>query len=336
MKERYEIKAGSIFSLVIAVITSFSRMARFDVRGYLFVPVSLLYTFCLSMICWMVLQYILRHRLPFARWNTMPVKCLLGIGVCAVLSLLYRPLNGSIVSQAVLIQELTYRQLQAILLFRGIAFSALQLLTIYFLDTLHAAEQSRLENEALKRDNLRAQLAVLQQQVSPHFLFNALNTIQTITTEEYIKHYTVQLAEVYRYLLQYRETNLVTVEQEMHFIQSYLYIQTTRFEDALKVEISISAEVQQQRIPPLAVQILIENALKHNIVSSLHPLSLRITNEDCSYLTVRNTYQPKSTIQETTKVGLQNVFDRYALLSSTVPVIQQTADQYMVKLPLLP
>lgn len=203
MIQRYELKSGSVLSLVIAVIASMSRLSRFDIPGYYIFPISIAYTFGFSLLCWMILHFIIRQRIPAVPLNTLLVKCIFGMICCAAASLIYQPVNGSILSRVIVLQDLTRRQIAGALIFRGLTFGAVHLFLMYYLDTLHAAEQSRLENETLKRDNLQARMAALQQQISPHFLFNALNTIQTLAGEESVKQYTFQLASVYRYLLQY-------------------------------------------------------------------------------------------------------------------------------------
>lgn len=108
-----------------------------------------------------------------------------------------------------------------------------------------------------------------------------------------------------------------------------------RFEDALKVENAVDLSVMHRFIPTLSIQILIENAIKHNIVSSARPLHIRLENEGDRYLVVGNALQPKTSMEETTKMGLQNIKDRYALLGKDTPLFIRSAERYCVKLPLL-
>ncbi|MGY0034857.1 sensor histidine kinase [Pedobacter sp. NJ-S-72] len=137
-------------------------------------------------------------------------------------------------------------------------------------------QKSKLENEMLKQAQLRAQLLSLQQQVSPHFLFNSLSTLKTIAKDQETKTYVLQLANVYRYLLNFNEHHLASVKDELAFMRSYLYILKERFEDALKISIHVPDEFLSYQIPTLSLQLLIENAVKHNIVSPEQPLHIRI------------------------------------------------------------
>jgi LytS/YehU family sensor histidine kinase len=217
-------------------------------------------------------------------------------------------------------------------------------------------QNSKLENEYLKQDQLKAQLFSLQQQLSPHFLFNSLSTLKTIAPDNATKTYVMQLANVYRYLLTFHDHQQITVREELAFTQSYLYILQERFEEALQVSIQIGDNFLDYYMPPLTLQILVENAFKHNIVSADQPLHLRIyTNgstipandsgipvndsgmvaNDAARLTVENSYQPKLSVEGSNGKGLQNINDRYQLLAGRQITICQSESLFIVTLPLL-
>ena len=196
------------------------------------------------------------------------------------------------------------------------------------------------EKEQMKIANLQTQLKSLRNQVNPHFLFNSLNTLNYIVCSkdtDKAKEFIIQLSKVYRYILESREEATISIEDELVFIKAYVLIQKERFLESLKVEINIPNDYLHKQIIPLSLQLLIENAIKHNIISSKKPLSISIeidakTNE----IFVKNNLQKKKNILHSTKVGLQNIKERYQLLSGNYKVsILQTTESFVVKLPIL-
>ncbi len=235
--------------------------------------------------------------------------------------------------------ELNRWQIFYFFIFNAISFSAL----VYFIasssDITRRSQRNQLEIEQLKQENLEARLKLLKQQVSPHFLFNALSTLKTTVDNPQTKNYIVQLSNVYRYLLSDKDSpqqkNLVSLCDELAFIQSYLYILTERFEEALQVKIDVDENLMQKKLPPLALQILIENAIKHNIISPDEPLLIEVYNEGSSTLTVRNRLQPKLSTDDSIGIGLQNIKDRYRLLGNKGIEVIPTEETFTVKIPLL-
>jgi sensor histidine kinase YesM len=128
----------------------------------------------------------------------------------------------------------------------------------------------KLEKAQLEKENIRAQFEALRQQVNPHFLFNSLNSLKALasTHPEQVENYVIQLSSTYRYLLNHRSRDLVLLREELEFLKSYFYLLNMRFEKALEISIDIDAEYHNWNIPPLTLQILIENAVKHNIIST--------------------------------------------------------------------
>jgi LytS/YehU family sensor histidine kinase len=218
---------------------------------------------------------------------------------------------------------------------RGFFIGGFQFFMVYYIAALKEAEQARVEIERLKQENLQARLNLLKQQISPHFLFNSLSTLKTIASDNNTKQYIMQLSNVYRYLLNYNDNNVASVKDELAFTRSYLYILHERYEDALQVNIEIPGEVLLKHLPPLALQILIENAIKHNVVSADEPLRINIYSKIPELITVENNLQPKLSVEENTGKGLQNISDRYQLLAGKTIDIQQNGDKFIVQLPLL-
>ena len=201
--------------------------------------------------------------------------------------------------------------------------------------TSFALKKSNLEKDHLEKAHLKAQLISLQQQISPHFLFNSLSTLKTMVNDEIAKDYIVELAGVYRYVLSFNEQYLTTLEDEIKFINSYLHILTERFQSALSVRIDISPEYKTHVLPSLSLQLLIENAIKHNISSSERPLYISIFTAAPGNLTVENNFQPKTARAGQPGTGLKNIVERYKLLADRSVEVFQNDKKFSVTIPLL-
>ena len=197
-------------------------------------------------------------------------------------------------------------------------------------------QQSLLEQERLAKANVQAQLAALRQQVNPHFLFNSLNTLANLIPEDPTKatRFVQRLSAVYRRILEYRHEESVTLGVELAALSDYLFLLEARFEDKLTVTVDVPDAVRGARIVPLAVQLLVENAIKHNVVSRAHPLTVHIGVEG-DYLVVSNNHRPRIGGVASTGLGQQNIQQRYRLLTERPVRITADATRYRVDLPLL-
>lgn len=177
----------------------------------------------------------------------------------------------------------------------------------------------------------------LKSQVKPHFLFNSFNTLINIIEEdkETALEYTVHLSDFYRNILSYKDKDLIPLHEELSILQSYIYIQTCRFGEALLIDINIDEEVQKSKlIMPLAIQILVENCIKHNVVSCAQPLHIFIYSSN-DEIVVKNHLQPKITKEKSIGIGTENIRKRYRLLTKRPVYFNSTHNDYIVKLPLL-
>ncbi|MEP1093709.1 MAG: histidine kinase [Cyclobacteriaceae bacterium] len=192
-------------------------------------------------------------------------------------------------------------------------------------------------NEELKNRQIKTQYEVLQNQMSPHFLFNSLNTLASIIPEdpEAAVSFTVKLSDVYRYILQNKERELVALEEEIVFVKSYLFLLRMRFPDNLTVEFDIASEYQGLNIPPLTLQMLIENAIKHNVISKSKPLHISIYIDNGKSVVVKNNLQKKESLEKSTKTGLENIVKRYEILGNRKIDIISSANNFMVAVPLI-
>ncbi|MBX2843826.1 MAG: histidine kinase [Flammeovirgaceae bacterium] len=189
----------------------------------------------------------------------------------------------------------------------------------------------------LKNQQLKTEVAALKNQLSPHFLFNSLNTLVTLISEDtqQATNFTEKLSEVYRYILQNKDKELVSLETELQFIKSYIFLLKMRFKDNFQIECNIPKEHYKDYIAPLTLQMLVENAVKHNIMSTAKPLTIFITTENGKSIVVKNNLQQKSMVKHSTKTGLENIIKRYKYLSNQAVDVVVTTSNFIVALPLI-
>lgn len=191
-----------------------------------------------------------------------------------------------------------------------------------------------LEHEKIKAEMMTYKYDSLRNQINPHFLFNSLNVLSDLVIEDQklAVKFIRQLSLLYRYVLDSSQKELISVQEEFTFIESYKFLLETRFEKGL--EIQLPEQSNNRWVVPLSVQLLLENAVKHNVVSSSKPLTISIYEKD-GYLWVENNVNPKETLGKSTKVGLQNITDRYGLISHKNVEIIKNNNTFTVRLPLL-
>ncbi len=193
------------------------------------------------------------------------------------------------------------------------------------------------EEEQAKQVIVQAQLDALRNQAQPHFLFNSLNTLRDIidqNSKEDARKFVDKLADVYRFILDSGNADLVTLDTELRFARAYIHIQSERFGENLILHWNIPETALNAMIVPMSLQLLLENAIKHNVVSKAKPLIIHVEVKD-NYLVVRNTIQPKSTQLPSTGVGLKNIEKRYTLIAHSTIEIKNNGDQFIVSIPLL-
>lgn len=210
----------------------------------------------------------------------------------------------------------------------GLAYEA-----VYFFDQWKHTVKV---NEALKNQQIRAQFEVLQNQMSPHFLFNSLNTLTTLIAEdvEVAIKFTEKLSEVYRYILQNKERDLVKLADELDFAKSYFFLLKIRYPKNLTADFMVPEKYLNSHVAPLTLQMLIENSVKHNEISSAHPLHIDVFTENMEHIVVKNLIKKKNSLDRSTQTGLANIRKRYAYLSEKEIMIEE--DEYFkVSIPLI-
>jgi hypothetical protein len=193
------------------------------------------------------------------------------------------------------------------------------------------------EAEQLKKANLQTRFDGLKNQVNPHFLFNSINTLSSLIHEDKARaeKFIDEMSNVYRYLLRNNEEELVTLSTELKFINSYYHLLKTRYGNAIEMKISIDNSLENYLLPPLTLQLLVENAVKHNNVLKDKPLLIEIYDSMNGWLTVKNNIQKKTTKVDSSKVGLNNIKEKFRLLNQPGVLITETTTEFVVMLPLI-
>ncbi len=189
--------------------------------------------------------------------------------------------------------------------------------------------------QKLREETLLFQNETLRSQVNPHFLFNSLNTLSSLisTRPEIAERFTNKLASIYRYILENSTKQKVPLLSEIAFIKDYFELQRIRDEEKIEITFDLP-DADKYEIIPVSLQILVENAIKHNAATRESPLVIKTTLVD-NCVIVRNNLQRMATQQESTKIGLKNLSERVRLTSGEKLIIEETADEYIVKLPLI-
>ncbi len=190
--------------------------------------------------------------------------------------------------------------------------------------------------EKFKKENLETQFEMLRMQVNPHFLFNSLNTLSSLVyqNQDMASNFVRELSSVYRYMLEKRKSELVTIEDEMQFTNSFIYLLALRFDKKLIFDIDVPKDVYKMEIVPLTLQILIENAVKHNVVSMKKPLTISVGVKD-EKIVVRNNLQLKAEVTHSTGIGLSNIRTRLELLTDRQLEVIDDGNVFIVKIPIL-
>ncbi len=214
--------------------------------------------------------------------------------------------------------------------------SMLSLMIIHSFRAIREKERFKLENISLQAENTKAQYDLLIQQVNPHFLFNSLSTLRAMVrlNDPKSEEYVLKLSDVYRHILQ-NEAPIITLKEEMAFLDAYIYLMRLRHDEGLFFEVNISEESLNDHLPIFALQLLLENCIKHNIASANKPLTIRLFQKDHASITVSNNFQPKKKSVESTRLGIKNLEQRYVLSGIKEGVlIEQNAEYYQTTLKL--
>ena len=215
--------------------------------------------------------------------------------------------------------------------------ASLGLNTIFFLKYFIGRwKESIRQTERLEKEKAQVQFDNLKNQLNPHFLFNALTSLNSLISEnqQLASQFLQHMSKVYRYVLQNKDKNFVSLHTELDFVKNYVFLAETRFGGALRIKFEIGEVAHEQAIVPVTLQILIENAIKHNIVDQERPLHIDVfTSGD--YLVISNNLQIRKTVETSNKLGLENLKSLYKFLTDRPLIVEELDDRFNVKVPLI-
>jgi len=199
-----------------------------------------------------------------------------------------------------------------------------------------AYQENKLKEQKIIAGTASAQFESLKNQIDPHFLFNSLNVLSSLIEEdpESAQKFTISLSKVYRYVLEQKDKELVSVAEELKFAKTYMNLLKMRFENSITFEIPEGFDNEEAKVVPLSLQLLLENCIKHNVVSEVKPLHVKISIEN-NQLVVTNNLQKKEVLSDRKGVGLQNIVNRYAILTKRTVLVEENEQEFKIFLPIL-
>lgn len=198
------------------------------------------------------------------------------------------------------------------------------------------SQENKVKEQKIIAGTASAKFETLKNQIDPHFLFNSLNVLTSLIEEnpDNAQKFTTSLSKIYRYVLEQKDKELISVEEELSFAKTYMKLLKMRFENSVFYELPETMKNPEAKVVPLSLQLILENTVKHNIASEAKPLHIRIYEKD-DYLVIENDYQKKEVLQDRKGVGLQNIVDRYSIITNRKVRIEQTEKYFKVELPML-
>lgn len=323
------------FGIAIPLVTG---IARGIALNHWQVKLSFLYTIGIAFIIWEGNRYLLFTLRSYFNWHNKPVKKIIAL-VLAIsfytvpVSLLlvtgwYHIFSNGVVNRQVLLDN-------TLLILICVIFITHVYETVFL---VKEAENERVRKEQTERARAEAELEALKNQIDPHFIFNSLNTLGHLIDEDPAKArlFNNNLADMYRYILHHKNRQLVQLREELYFLQQYFSLLTIRFGGAVLLRVELPGDAGERfLIPPISLQVLMENGIKHNEFSDLRPLELSMALEG-NELVVHNTVSRKELRRPSSKIGLHNLGERYRLITGMDITVTDTGTDFYVRLPLLP
>jgi len=226
-----------------------------------------------------------------------------------------------------------------VLIVNALISSVINILMMVVLEAWHffiESDKAKLKSETLERELSQVRFEVLKNQINPHFMFNSLNVLSGLIEKDVDKAqlFIDEFAHIYRYVLETIEKPVVSLNEELDFIRSYIFLQQIRYGESLSFKVNLAADLLKMLLPPLSLQLVLENAIKHNIVNQSQPLGIEIFYEN-GWLMVKNNMQRKISSNVSTGLGQKNLVKRYAMICNDIPQFMVESNHYIVRLPLI-
>lgn len=323
------------FGIAIPLI---SGMISLENLSHWKIKLSFLYTILIAFLVWQGNRYLLFSLRSYFNWYKKPLH---KIGIL-LLSVSFYTIPLSVLMLTGWYKLFTNIEVNSQVIFTSTLIIMICVIFItHVYETAFLVKESESEivrNEQLERAKAEAELEALKNQIDPHFIFNSLNTLSHLIEEKPLKakQFNDNLADVYRYILHNKGRELVLLQEEIGFMNDYFSLLKIRFENAVQLNNNCDEEIfQQYLIPPISLQILIENAIKHNEFTDEAPLIITLNNDGDS-LIIRNDKRAKTLRKESSKIGLHNLQERYRLVAGKELTVNEDEKNFTVRLPLLP
>lgn len=231
------------------------------------------------------------------------------------------------------------KNLNYVLIFNALIAAVANIITMVILEAFlffFESDRAKKEAEILEKKLSQVRYEVLKNQINPHFMFNSLNVLSGLIDKDVEKAqlFIAEFSHIYRYVLETIEKPVASLNEELGFVRSYIFLQQIRYGDSLNFNVNLPSNLLNRLMPPLSLQTILENAIKHNIVNNSHPLYIEIYN-DKEWLIIKNNIQPKISSNYSTGLGQKNLIKRYEMISDNVPQFLVESNLYIVKLPLI-
>jgi hypothetical protein len=332
--DRWLIIVGLPLASVLISMLLFSE--SYTKEGIGFITVCLAMSFAHTAIFWFSLRWVYyRSKITYPRFEDIGKRL---VWFLAAFLVIYFVLNKGLVLLFDAMSEDPDRHdpNQVLSFISAFLMSALLIVIYEAMSFYLQLQQTIAEKAILERQNVESQLEGLRNQVNPHFLFNSLNTLIYLIPEDSDKavRFVQQLSKVYRYVLESRDSKMIPLSDELDFLKAYIFLLKERFGDNLHVDIQGLEQKRDTAIVPLTLQLLFENAIKHNVISTEKPLHIEVFSEN-GHIVVRNNLQKKNQVMDSTGVGLQNIRDRYRMLTEKDVEVIASQQFYTVALPVV-
>lgn len=322
------------FGILIPLVTKLVDHTSFP---HWKIKLSYLYTIGLSLLIWEGNRYLLFTLRSYFNWFNQPMRKV----IVLVLAASFFTIPISVLLLIIWYQLFQQGRVQWDVVTEStlvIMISVLFIVHVY--ETVFLVKESESEmvkNAQLEQAKAEAELEALRNQIDPHFIFNSLNTLSHLIEEkpQKARQFNDNLADVYRYILQSKKRELVLLREELSFLNDYFYLLQIRFENAVQLQIGIPEGLHDQYlIPPISLQVLAENAIKHNEFSVSAPLVVDVQLQH-GWLIVKNPIRKKVLRKPSSRIGLANLQDRYKLTTSRDIIITEEEENFVVRLPVL-
>ena len=317
-------------SIVLGLLSSVPQFAQhqFNLAEAI---VNAVLTSSFALVMWYVNLYMLFRypaKSPKQQISYRRLFVTLGVGILIMFALAW--------IQQLILTHINFGPVMLMVEVRGLLINLICYMFLHLLQQNYENQYVNMELERMKNDNLAAQYELLKQQVNPHFLFNSLNTLKAMveTGDKDAVDFILKLSNFYRHTLESRKSDLIQVTDEMEIVKAFLFLQNARFEGGFTFTNTLEEGVQHTLIPPFTLQLLVENCIKHNVVSLEKPLHIRLYNEG-DKIVLENPVQLKTGDHHSLGVGLENVNLRYKhLLDQQIDIVNDNR-LFQIKLPLI-